>query len=548
MKKISILNFVFCFALLSISVLGGLSKVSAANENCPILGVGNLFKVRGNSAVYYVDKNLNRMYFPNSEVFYTWYDNFSNVIEIDSTCVDNYPVPSQPPYGVNYRPGSRLVKLAISPSVFVIEPNNLLRKIGSEQVARDLYGSEWSKLVRDVNDSFWANYSKNGTGLNESIPHIGMWIRENGSSDTYYVDYGGAKRKIVPAANKDVRTLSSTVFNSSMTANTTIELNLLYDDPSQKNADLVNQQFDEVLIETAVPVNGGWSAYTAWTTCSATCDGGTQTRTRTCTNPAPANGGSQCAGSDTLTQACNTQLCQSTSNSGSVFGRSSIASFDALTETQKTQIKNSNVFFQHMSVGGIITDATERLGFKFSWATSDRAFTNYNLGSTLFEVSNGLPLEKADNFKHFITDNNIGSVAQVAGLKYCYSDIEHDTDLTAVKNKYSTVIQQIKSAYPNLKIFHVNTPLSTPGSWMSTESNTKRVEFSDWLKQTYGGTDAIIDIQEIESTMPDGTKCKSGNAIALCDHWAYDSGHPNDANSDLLAKAFLYGLHWSLSK
>ena len=51
------------------------------------------------------------------------------------------------------------------------------------------------------------------------------------------------------------------------------------------------------------PVNGGWSA---WSACSATCGGGTQTRT--CTNPAPANGGSNCSGSSS--QACNTQACE----------------------------------------------------------------------------------------------------------------------------------------------------------------------------------------------------------------------------------------------
>lgn len=50
------------------------------------------------------------------------------------------------------------------------------------------------------------------------------------------------------------------------------------------------------------PIDGGWSA---WSSCSLSCGGGTQTRT--CTNPAPENGGAQCTGSSS--QSCNTQSC-----------------------------------------------------------------------------------------------------------------------------------------------------------------------------------------------------------------------------------------------
>ena len=57
------------------------------------------------------------------------------------------------------------------------------------------------------------------------------------------------------------------------------------------------------------PVDGGWSDFGAWSQCSAECGGGTQTRTRTCTNPAPANGGADCEGSATETQYCNEHEC-----------------------------------------------------------------------------------------------------------------------------------------------------------------------------------------------------------------------------------------------
>ena len=58
--------------------------------------------------------------------------------------------------------------------------------------------------------------------------------------------------------------------------------------------------------------NGGWSNWSGWSSCSASCGGGTQSRTRSCNNPAPACGGSYCpggAGAATQTQACNTGCC-----------------------------------------------------------------------------------------------------------------------------------------------------------------------------------------------------------------------------------------------
>ena len=56
-------------------------------------------------------------------------------------------------------------------------------------------------------------------------------------------------------------------------------------------------------------VDGGWSDYGNWSECSADCGGGKQTRTRTCTNPAPAYGGTDCVGEATETQNCNPQPC-----------------------------------------------------------------------------------------------------------------------------------------------------------------------------------------------------------------------------------------------
>ena len=56
-------------------------------------------------------------------------------------------------------------------------------------------------------------------------------------------------------------------------------------------------------------VDGDWSDWNEWSECSADCGEGTQTRSRTCSNPAPANGGAECEGDAVETQSCNSDPC-----------------------------------------------------------------------------------------------------------------------------------------------------------------------------------------------------------------------------------------------
>ena len=57
------------------------------------------------------------------------------------------------------------------------------------------------------------------------------------------------------------------------------------------------------------PVDGSWGSWTEWTSCSVTCGGGTQRRSRQCDDPPPRRGGTECPGSDEEIQSCNTENC-----------------------------------------------------------------------------------------------------------------------------------------------------------------------------------------------------------------------------------------------
>ena len=55
-------------------------------------------------------------------------------------------------------------------------------------------------------------------------------------------------------------------------------------------------------------VDGNWSPFEDGV-CSVTCGKGTLKRTRKCNNPAPANGGKECAGSATEDVYCKKPAC-----------------------------------------------------------------------------------------------------------------------------------------------------------------------------------------------------------------------------------------------
>ena len=58
-------------------------------------------------------------------------------------------------------------------------------------------------------------------------------------------------------------------------------------------------------------VDGNWSQWTAWGSCTEACGGGIASRTRACDDPASANGGNDCVGAPMETQSCNTDACSS---------------------------------------------------------------------------------------------------------------------------------------------------------------------------------------------------------------------------------------------
>ena len=58
-----------------------------------------------------------------------------------------------------------------------------------------------------------------------------------------------------------------------------------------------------------VSVDGEWTGWSDWSACSQTCGGGESYRHRTCTNPAPQYGGSNCTGHHQEMKECGDIPC-----------------------------------------------------------------------------------------------------------------------------------------------------------------------------------------------------------------------------------------------
>ena len=91
---------------------------------------------------------------------------------------------------------------------------------------------------------------------------------------------------------------------------------------------------------SVLATNGGYSDWSAWTHCSATCGNGHRTRDRSCTNPPPGLYGNDCSyfGRENQTAECNsgdvcpdlrknnqTAKCNDTSCEGIIYGYNTVS-------------------------------------------------------------------------------------------------------------------------------------------------------------------------------------------------------------------------------
>lgn len=132
------------------------SSASAASS-VPVSSIqsGDLIRGQTFSSVYFYGADGLRYVFPNDKTYFTWYQNFNNVKWLSDKDLASIQIGGN----VTYKPGVKMIKINSDPKVYAVAGGGTLRPIDSETVATDLYGKNWNKMIDDVPDGFFSNYT-----------------------------------------------------------------------------------------------------------------------------------------------------------------------------------------------------------------------------------------------------------------------------------------------------------------------------------------------------------------------------------------------------
>jgi hypothetical protein len=208
---------------------------------------------------------------------------------------------------------------------------------------------------------------------------------------------------------------------------------------------------------------------------------------------------------------------------------SAVARFDTLTDAQCAKVKALKVFFQHASVGnnlyGGLDDLKGLSGTKYALVTQQadvadvKAWLAANAGWGDFALGNPGWSAKITNFTANVRDAGVGSVANVAMMKFCYID---DGASFAT---YRDAMLALEAAYPTVAFVWWTMPICVDGMAARDAYNAQVRAYAmangKWL----------FDIADIECHDPSGKRLvdANGHEILSTDYASDSAGHIDTA-------------------
>src|SRR4051812_7458526 len=208
------------------------------------------------------------------------------------------------------------------------------------------------------------------------------------------------------------------------------------------------------------------------------------------------------------------------------------------------RLSHQRIYFGHQSVGANILQGVKEL----STAAGVPVFIKDE-----FVPENGDPERKLDSFRKSL---GTGSRYDVALVKFCYVDINADTDAATLFDRYRIALNELRAKNPRTIFVHATLPLTTvqtgPKAWVKrlldrapygTVENVRREQYNRLLRATYAGREPIFDLARLESTAPDGklvtVTWEGVTAPAMAAQYTEDGGHLNALGRARAAREFI---------
>lgn len=154
---------------------------------------GDLITAPNLGTIYYLNKNMERLVFPDEQTYNSWYDNFDEVKNIPQDLLESYPLSGR---NATIRPGTYLVTIPSSNQVWMIgSPNILYWLADGEQQVIDLFGSDWMGRLTDLPEYYFTNYTQ-GPDFKDNMSYPAGLLFYSQSDGQYYITGPGGQRII----------------------------------------------------------------------------------------------------------------------------------------------------------------------------------------------------------------------------------------------------------------------------------------------------------------------------------------------------------------
>ena len=169
--------------------------------------------------------------------------------------------------------------------------------------------------------------------------------------------------------------------------------------------------------------------------------------------------------------------------------------------------------------------------------------------------TNREPATKTDAFLNVLGRGFGDEFGAIAMYKFCYVDINRDTDPEQLFSEYAGAIEDTRDRFHGITIVHFTMPLMTANSGLGdrirtalglptqTRLNAIRSRYNELVRERYIATEPVFDLALLESTKADGshafTRYGGREIPMLAAEWTSDGGHLNEAGQYHIAERLL---------